>query len=174
MSVGAIITVFALALDPFTQQILQYDTRQVISPALQGTVPRSTLFNEPGEIEDNLVSNALRNAINLGVFGPQYATINANCPTGNCKVNDIHHSVGLCSTCKDATSEIRNDCDDLSDLSTTNQPPCNFTLAGFEVKGANNPASYSWMPSVTADAAFDYDTAILWDHPTIETAISGS
>jgi hypothetical protein len=106
-SLGAIITILALAFDPFIQQILQYPSRLSVDhdKAKEASVFRSSNFAiEP-------TSTDWLNALSAGIWsGAERYTQQPTCPSGNCKWEE-YSSIGWCSKCQDATSYAKiTDC----------------------------------------------------------------
>ena len=107
-SCGAFITVAALIIDPFTQQVV--DTYECRLPATEGIakIPRSNSFDEPGKhigAALSTISLPFQNALNAGVFNPG-RSVNFDCSTGNCTFPEEYHTVGFCSQCNDTTNKI--------------------------------------------------------------------
>lgn len=101
-SLGALITVLALAFDPFVQLILSYPSRAVVSETVfPPSLSRATDFMiDP-------TSDAWNNAVEAGIWGESEQFYQRpGCPTGNCTWPDFH-SIGWCSKCQDATSHLQ-------------------------------------------------------------------
>ncbi|KAH9908155.1 hypothetical protein F4778DRAFT_798137 [Xylariomycetidae sp. FL2044] len=112
---GAVVTILALAFDPFAQQLVHYPTRLITTPdpKLQTpSVPYAKTF-APGhavmmgdlypEIRavDSIVSSAL-----WDLSGDDDGRPSAQCSTGNCTWAEFD-SLAICSTCQNVTtSEI--------------------------------------------------------------------
>jgi Protein of unknown function (DUF3176) len=108
-SIGAVVTIAALAIDPFAQQIIHYYTCQIELTTAQAAIPRTNLFYEPGLHDGNLqisISTGMQSAVNIGVFQPA-VDVRFDCLTGNCTFAQPYHSVGYCSHCSDISSELR-------------------------------------------------------------------
>jgi hypothetical protein len=96
-SIGAVITIFALAFDPFIQQILQYPSILSIDSDKESSVLRASKF----AIAPN--STEWLNAVSAGVWsGAERYPQQPICPSGNCKWEE-YSSTGWCSRCQDAT-----------------------------------------------------------------------
>ena len=107
-TLGAIVTVLAIAMDPFAQQIIRYYSCSIPATDAPASIPRTNLYDETGWhlfAGASTVPLGMVGAINSGVFSTG-ATVPFNCPTGNCTFSGNYHSVGFCSTCSDATSNI--------------------------------------------------------------------
>ena len=100
-SLGAAVTILALATDPFVQLLITYPTHAVPSPDLVAPdVVRATAFME------SLPSNAFNNALEAGIWSkPQEFDQHPSCPSSKCSWN--FHSVGWCSKCKDVGADTQ-------------------------------------------------------------------
>jgi hypothetical protein len=107
-SCGAFISIAALIIDPFTQQIIAtYDCRMP-DEGTPATIPRTNDFQEVGPhigAALNTISLGLQSYINAGIFDPGRSVAFA-CPTGNCTFSKEYHTVGYCSECNDTTNRL--------------------------------------------------------------------
>ncbi|KAK4921732.1 hypothetical protein LTR49_010838 [Elasticomyces elasticus] len=97
-SIGAAITVLALAFDPFVQQILTYPTKMVLLPAAVSSITRTPAYVafDPGDDE-------WLNALSSGMWsGSTQLMRQPTCATGSCTWLEPVKSVGCCSKCVDA------------------------------------------------------------------------
>ncbi|KAF8860794.1 hypothetical protein BDZ45DRAFT_298933 [Acephala macrosclerotiorum] len=104
----AVITIIAIAIDPFAQQIVRYSPCEQISFTSNASIPRTNQYINGGiHIGANLdtVDLGLQSAVNVGVFSPSSVATPFTCPTGNCTFPQ-YRSLGFCSTCKDISSEV--------------------------------------------------------------------
>ena len=103
-SVGALITLLALALDPFFQQLIAYPIKEVYTSSTSASARRATSFKTKA-YDDSFTA-----AMNAGIWSqPPMQT--PNCPTGNCTWSDFT-SVVWCSKCEDVTQgSVLQDCD---------------------------------------------------------------
>ena len=97
-SLGALITVFALAIDPFTQQVASYQVEELAS-SQNSTLPVRFYF--PDDLNESFKGAAI-----AGLFGSGQTTFNPHCPSGNCTWAP-YQSLALCSQCVDVTSLIK-------------------------------------------------------------------
>ena len=97
-SLGAIITVLALAIDPFAQQVASYQLEEFAS-SQNSTLPVRFSFS------DDLDAN-FRGAAYAGLFGSGQKTLNPHCPSGNCTWAP-YQTLALCSRCVDVASLIK-------------------------------------------------------------------
>lgn len=106
-SMGAAVTLLALAVEPFTQQILRYHSCSVIDQSGNAGVPRAILYGAMGEhIGADLatVRVDMQSAINAGVYNANPPTVPVTCSTGNCTFTQPYHTVGFCSSCHNITN----------------------------------------------------------------------
>jgi hypothetical protein len=101
-----------MAIDPFTQQIIDYYSQSLADSGLGAGISRTNNFTEAGESDTGLpINGALYNGFfSSGQAGDSNPSF--NCPTGNCTF-DPYYSVGICSHCDDITSQVAvsKDCD---------------------------------------------------------------
>lgn len=98
VSLGAIITILALAFDPFMQQLFSYPVRQVASSAHIASVQQGHATSIPGDINHGEGLQAL----NAGIWEEDFG-ITPSCPSGNCTWPEFQ-SMGYCAKCEDVTS----------------------------------------------------------------------
>jgi hypothetical protein len=103
-SLGAIVTVLAVAIDPFIQQILSYPVQQIPSSTAQATMPQAQTF------APNANYASFTQYYNAALWNTDFP-VNPTCPSGNCTWPEFQ-SLGFCSKCQDVTdSAILYDCD---------------------------------------------------------------
>jgi hypothetical protein len=97
-SLGAVITILALAFDPFIQQIVQYPSIPSVDAHKESSLVRSSTF----AIEPS--STNWMNAVSAGIWsGAERFAQQSSCPSGNCTWEE-YPSTGWCSKCQDAIS----------------------------------------------------------------------
>ena len=112
-SIGAAIVVASIAMDPFAQQIVHYYPCTVsdLAKSADASIPRTGVYDYTSgrrlTAATDVIPGDLQRSINAGIFSPGEAQVNFNCPTGNCTFPDEYQSVGMCSNCSDATSELQ-------------------------------------------------------------------
>ncbi|SMQ51663.1 unnamed protein product [Zymoseptoria tritici ST99CH_3D7] len=156
-TVGAIVTVLALAFDPFLQQVLSYPTKMRSSENSRAIATKVSAwyFNT----EDDLMYRA----INAGIWANNSDfTVTPTCDTGNCNWERRIQSIGWCSKCENATSYAKiTDCD-FENMSVNMNPfyyrgkalkdndevmTCSATLSGGNaVRMAEFPGSIDGVP----------------------------
>lgn len=128
LSLGATITIFALAFDPFLQQILTFPVRHVANDSSTAAVQQAVVPQIP------LVEGAgipLSNSFHAGMYSEHF-DVTPICPSGNCTWPSFQ-SVGWCSKCEDFTSIATLVGCDIASFNTSSHDnqtvPCNITLA---------------------------------------------
>lgn len=112
VSIGAVITILATAIDPFTQQIVSYPLRQD-STAERALVARAQSYNEGSHVLDvgggvkDAPSIGTKAAVYQGIFTSDVQPLIPDCPTGNCTF-PAFDSLALCSKCVNVTDDVRN------------------------------------------------------------------
>ncbi|OCT45850.1 hypothetical protein CLCR_01427 [Cladophialophora carrionii] len=111
-TLGALITVLTIAIDPFAQQVVHYYSCSQASTGTNATMPRTGLFQEAGSVQlrvnANTVTPGLASAINAGVFSAEAAKrITSDCPSGNCQFSEPYHTLGYCSNCSDISDQVK-------------------------------------------------------------------
>jgi hypothetical protein len=109
-SIGALVTVAALVIDPFTQQVVQVYSCPMADPKAQASIPRTNVYSKLGEHIDagfDTLRPGMQSAIYAGVYNPETITIPFDCATGNCTFEDHYSSVGYCSSCFDLTPDLK-------------------------------------------------------------------
>ena len=104
-STAALITIIALAIDPFTQQIIDYYSQPLAVTGRQAGIPRTNNFTQAAGIFTGLPINQ---PLYSGFFSsgqPGDSNPSFDCPTGNCTFKP-YYTVGICSDCNDITSQV--------------------------------------------------------------------
>jgi len=102
-SLGAAITILALAYGPFLQQLVRYPVVQVRVATTQATTKKATTLDATGNFSN---WNSARGAAWSDI---RQFDLNPDCPTGNCTWPPFT-SLGYCSKCGDTTAETSVDC----------------------------------------------------------------
>lgn len=128
-SLGAFITIAALAVDPFSQQVLQYyDCLQVV-PRSIASIPKTNRYSVTG-MHTGALSASLDGpaqvAIYMGLLNPpsnSSSSISVDCPTGNCTfpadAGATFSTLGMCHSCTDISDTVS---------ANTTTIPRNYTL----------------------------------------------
>ena len=128
-SIGLAIIIIAVAIDPFTQQVIQY-YQSTPASGVNGnaTIPRNGQYDSSGARLGAGVrapSTDMVRAVMTGIWTPNLASFAvsvSNCLTGNCSFVEPYHSLGICSSCNDISSQISGSCI-LGSFSS-----CNYTV----------------------------------------------
>lgn len=130
VTIGASITLLALAFEPFVQQIIAYHIKEVEHPSNATKIKQSRFFIPNYESLDYV--SAFQNAFWTSDFG-----YDLPCPSGNCRWPTFQ-SVELCNKCEDVTNSAQlHGCDTSSinlqvDVEYTqfkaSYSPCNVSL----------------------------------------------
>lgn len=105
---GAFITVAALIIDPFAQQVISTYDCMLVDKSGRATLPCTNNFSERGKhigAAIGTVSLEMQRSINAGIFNPG-GNVAFNCPTGNCTFLSEYHTVAYCSECNDTTNRL--------------------------------------------------------------------
>lgn len=101
-ALGALITFVALAIDPFTQQLVQaVDCSEILSQDVPASVPRTNYLR----YDRNLPTGSLQPTILAGLETFPNLT-DFECSTGNCTFPNTYSSLSFCSRCSDRSSEV--------------------------------------------------------------------
>jgi hypothetical protein len=111
---GAVITVAALAIDPFTQQILQY--KECLIPAsstdVSATITRTSNYTAAGlhtGAGETSLDGPMVATLYQGMLDPPTnatSSIAFSCGTGNCTFNGSYRSLAMCTSVKDISDTI--------------------------------------------------------------------
>lgn len=99
-ALGAIITVIAIAIDPFIQQVVQpANCMTTLANGITASVPRTNYLDfqvVPGSLEASLTAG-FYTAEKLSDFA---------CESGNCTFTKSYNSLSFCSKCTDRSSDV--------------------------------------------------------------------
>lgn len=185
---GVIITLISIIIDPFIQQLVQYEDCSTVIDAT-ASIPRTNYFESIGVhmgAFEETIDPGIQNAISAGLFGSA-ETISAECLTGNCTFPQQYASLGFCSGCQDISDQIHvtvtgfNNISDQNDLNTTLPSGLSTAWEGeqFGADGsiANNNALFAGAIS-DANGTMEFLRGATWfsKHgldPTTNTTIDG-
>lgn len=108
-SLGALIAILILFLEPFSQQIVTFPICVQVHDRNNATIPRTNYFQEEGTFTRGATNNIpwnLRNAINEGMFATNKLQLNVSCGTGNCTFPSRYSSLAFCSKCEDVSHKL--------------------------------------------------------------------
>ena len=104
-SIGALVTLIVLLVDPFTQQIIHYYDCSIPMRELQATVPQTNVYLPRDR--KFVVEPGLRTAITNRILLPNEVTsLRTGCLTGNCTFTKEYGTLGYCSSCTDVTNDL--------------------------------------------------------------------
>lgn len=133
-SLGAVLTVVLLAVDPFTQQLIRYVGCSEVHLNETALIPCASVFPNIGWINNTypkLLVEAI-SATNSGFF-VSGIRIDITCSTRNCTFAQEYGSLGYCSSCKDLShlikfnSTCRNHMSDNNNRDPSSRVFCNTT-----------------------------------------------
>ncbi|KAJ5094581.1 hypothetical protein N7456_010442 [Penicillium angulare] len=155
VSLGAMVIVLLLAFDPFMQQVLNYSMKTVPDKNVTAgaAMPRSYGFYSTKDKD----KGDLQDAFTHGFFSGQSFNVTPSCSTGNCTW-DTFQSVGICSSCVNATNQIWTDCE-LPSMSASFNKTCSISLADSAVHTFN--VDFNLTSDLTAKNGADAAKAIL-------------
>ena len=115
---GAFITVLAIALDPFAQQLVQFEQHLSNTTDTQTIIARAQRYSKGTEVEIStenpppgvitMADYSMQSAISYGLV-QQYDTVvqqtSFKCPSGNCTWSPFE-SLAVCSVCNNLTDQL--------------------------------------------------------------------
>lgn len=117
VTVGAIVMIVALAIDPMAQLLIRYRGCDIQVQDASARIPTRNNFREQSyDMYDGVTSigtafqSAFQSAINAGMFNPESVKISFDCPTGNCTFSETYSTLGYCSSCTDITNDLARTC----------------------------------------------------------------
>jgi len=187
-ALGAAITIFALALDPFFQQIVVFPSRMALNPALNSTIPIVVKYEpiydtatqggiETIQFEQGLQAVAQKylyeDAAQPLPFGKDVRPdIPLSCPTSNCTWPE-YETLGVCSACEDISNLLTYECitgpldwianvtiiNNTDTLDYTNGTMCGWFINSTSIDPAIKPVFMSGYRK--ANPSLPYDEALL-------------
>jgi len=177
---GAVVSILALAIDPFLQQLVSYSSCNIA--ATNGStayISRSSIYNEYGPHEapgSNPPTIAQKSAIVNGFFGPSLVQVDPVCTTGNCTYDNSYASLGFISECVDVTSELTNSWtnisyEELGPITLSNgSSGTGMRTYTEECYNTSLPSNLSTAIISTVDPrSIVFTTGVTFDDPTIST-----
>ncbi|KAF2720316.1 hypothetical protein K431DRAFT_321182 [Polychaeton citri CBS 116435] len=132
-SFGAILSILALALGPFAQQMATFRSHMVASADAAALVPRA--LNYTGYLPGRSSSNGfvpilpMKSAVYAGLFAENNnpnAPLNVTCATGNCTYEPFE-TLAVCNSCIDMTPYLTSYCAD-GEPADGNRTTCGWQL----------------------------------------------
>lgn len=97
-SLGALVTILILFLEPFSQQIVSFVDCEKIRGREIASVPRTNFYDSGGNFtrgDTNNVPWTLRNSVGQGIYATHKPQVDFECGTGNCRCNLLFFKVLL-------------------------------------------------------------------------------
>ncbi|MCJ1360315.1 MAG: hypothetical protein MMC33_010320 [Icmadophila ericetorum] len=160
VSLGALLTIFLLALQPFVQQAVQFPER--LEPAGNATISRGVVFYEvdtgPNHNNSWYLINTLKGSIYHGLYDTSISLseVSPMCPSGYCTLPQ-HTSLAICASMADVTPSLQTYCSNSSLQSCTFSLPSGGILASGDVQMSLYTANNSEYASI----AFQNSTPII-------------
>ncbi|KAF1830927.1 hypothetical protein BDW02DRAFT_601250 [Decorospora gaudefroyi] len=156
VSLGALVTVLALAFEPFFQQILTYPdrvvpTEQSLTWAARSFLPASTsILRKQSDYADPSMSAVIDAAFNTPEIPLRPST--ATCPTGNCTW-PLYSTLGVCHQCQDVSRLLAYVCKNNTRLQNTGGTlavdPCGYKVNDTFVAGLSGNLGFRTVTSLT-------------------------
>ena len=157
----------AIALDPFTQQVIHYELRTYAAVGANTTLPRTSIYAPDGALHNGAGSSTILlpvlSAMSSALYTPNsdsYDITASNCYTGNCTFDKPYSTIGLCSKCKDTSADLVGKCH-------------NVTLAKGDIVDEPIVCKYS-LPSGTSLSTADLEYLVAANQQGDAFGLSGS
>lgn len=149
-SFGAFITICALAIDPFSQQVLKYQDCLEPNAALAARIPRTNSYSARGprlQAAVAVLDTPMTLTIYNGILAPPNnpsSLVTTSCPSGNCTFGTdggaSYSSIAICQRSQDISHHIQN---------YTTQIALNYSLPSGPTVGnmyvlSSNVIDYRW------------------------------
>ena len=159
-SLGALIILLSLAMDPFFQQLVSYplESRTLdFSPAQQSqaSLYKASHYDErtaTDRIGFPSAERAMQQAVYGSLFLGSQKTTTAVCSSGNCTW-PLFHSLGICNQCKDVSSLIVKGSEPNPDWTIAHEHTALHTQAYYSLPNGLNVS--------LSDKVLDYEPAIV-------------
>jgi hypothetical protein len=164
---ASILTILALALDPFAQQILSFPLRTVpsLTDPLAASISVSQVYDtgNAGGISSpsiKTIDMALQGAVQNGLYTLN-SPVEFSCTTANCTWPPFY-TLGICSSCANVTDQTNTTCTPGKRVRS-----CNYTLpSGLRLSNSHYyNTSRAYEPTVDATARtgeFDLNSITAW------------
>ena len=108
VAVGALLTIVAIAVDPFAQQVIQYRNEPRLLDGSNATIPIARQYLGDSSQGTSLIDAPLLSALFDGLMDSKSADTEqrASCPTGQCTFNGTFGTLGFCSSCTNVVSHL--------------------------------------------------------------------
>jgi Protein of unknown function (DUF3176) len=99
VTLGAIIIILAVAIDPFIQQMIHFSDCYIPEIGGVASLPRTSYVSTKD------FTNEMQAAFIGGLFNSTTA-IDFSCSTGNCTFETLYNTIGFCHKCTDITNDL--------------------------------------------------------------------
>ncbi|KAK7928383.1 hypothetical protein PG985_005381 [Apiospora marii] len=172
---GCMLLLAAVTMDPFTQQIISFETKLVPVDGAHSELKTSQIFDRGQSLEDinrtkdrsiyeRGLDTPVQRAVMLALYNiPQHPDL--SCPGSLCRYPPFS-SMGVTCNCKDVTSSTRPNCTTYSNDTSSEVDGCNFyTPGGYLIQGSTpiNPwrkpqDTQAWVSGESPDDSEVLDT----------------
>ncbi|USW53129.1 hypothetical protein Slin15195_G064480 [Septoria linicola] len=118
-SLAAVITILALAVEPFTQQVITYEGLDTKASNLSSSIITNSIFARDGSNEEHKINLQLERALLSGLLS-EVDDVRNTCPTSTCTW-PAYKTLGVCRKCQDIGARARISCEDIA-IPVDNQP----------------------------------------------------
>ena len=136
---GALITVVALGVDPFTQAIVSYYGCSTGTDKATSNVSRLNSYFTRGSGYG--LSTQTRVAIDTSLSDSTIIMPPHVCTAASCTISEPYHSIGLCSQCDDLTDQLDISCN------PERGSGCNYTLSAHYFNSVANTTARLILPA---------------------------
>ena len=107
-SLGAIVTILILILEPFSQQMVGLYDCTLDHELQKATIPIANMWSSgpANDMAGTEIPWQMRQAANLGIFATKKPQVRYICPSGNCTFPVAYSTLGFCSSCQDISSQL--------------------------------------------------------------------
>ncbi|RFU80495.1 hypothetical protein TARUN_1706 [Trichoderma arundinaceum] len=102
---GTLIPLAVIALDPFSQAVINIYSCQIPDSARLGSVTRPNSLQLPSAFPLNM-----QRQMTSAILGSEAFNITPSCSSGNCVFDRPYNSVGFCSSCTNITDRLERNC----------------------------------------------------------------
>lgn len=138
---GAFITIIALAIDPFAQQVLAFPERTVRALNETATIYYTQVYNETEEHLSSEITSSLLSALTVGLAQDTNPSP-SQCSSSACEFPEFV-TMGVCSHCEDLSSQVIQHCGrspaEGNTLQFESHVYCNYSLP-------NSASTYAILP----------------------------
>ena len=182
------VIILAVALDPFSQQVIQYYVTYKPTPKNNATLPRTTVYDVWGYhigAASAPLDHDMEGAIMAGFYTPNsdsYTIEVNNCLTGNCSFPVPYRTLEMCHVCYEVTEFVTGKCsyspaNASGSNETSLQDGCTYALPSNTSIAQSEYSSFQWMTGNANPPASVIPSApagSIWQWETIFTTQQGN